>query len=404
MASIKVILYTSKTLSNGEHPIVIQLIKDRKIKKISIGHSCKAEQWDFKANLPKKKHPQYRELEILIEKKKNEAKALLLTLETEKNDFSFIEYEKKYHNKNKRITVFTFLDKIVEDLIKANRVGNSDVYKDLKRKLSRHTNGKDLTFSEIDQLFLNKLEQDFRERKMSEVSMSTYFRTLRATYNKAISEGYAKRTDYPFEIFKIAKFNTKTQKRAISQDDIEKIINFSAEIGSKLYDSKSIFIFSYYAWGINFNDIAKLEWKNFHEGTLNYIRSKTKKPQSVFLLPPAIEIMEYYREYRADNYIFPILDFKVHTTPVSIKYRIKKMMKQVNKDIKYIAQQVGIKEDITTYVARHTFATVMKRNGTSITIIKDLLGHGTEQETKIYLDDFASDTLYKATEVLIRKS
>ena len=69
MSSIKVVLYLSKTLKNGEHPIMLRVIKDRQTKYVSIGSSCSVDLWDTKNNLPKKKHPLYTELLILIEQK-----------------------------------------------------------------------------------------------------------------------------------------------------------------------------------------------------------------------------------------------------------------------------------------------------------------------------------------------
>ena len=72
--SVKAILYTHKTLKNGEHPIIIQILKDRKRKTISLGHSCSKNLWDFKDGLPVKKHPNFKDLELLIEKKKTEAR------------------------------------------------------------------------------------------------------------------------------------------------------------------------------------------------------------------------------------------------------------------------------------------------------------------------------------------
>ena len=69
MASIKVLLYTSKMLKNGEHPIMVRLTKDRKTKYISVGHSCPPDLWDHKKDLPKRKHPNFRELEINIDEK-----------------------------------------------------------------------------------------------------------------------------------------------------------------------------------------------------------------------------------------------------------------------------------------------------------------------------------------------
>ncbi|CAH0997170.1 hypothetical protein EMA8858_03307 [Emticicia aquatica] len=137
---------------------------------------------------------------------------------------------------------------LIAKLTEENRIGNADVYKDLKRFLSRFRNEKDMGFAEIDELFLRKIEQDCRNRGMSEVSKSTYFRTLHALYNKAITEKYAKQINYPFSDFKISKFNTKTENRAIYWEDIQKIINLDIPKESDLYDTQQLFIFSYFAW------------------------------------------------------------------------------------------------------------------------------------------------------------
>ncbi|WP_394992190.1 site-specific integrase [Emticicia sp.] len=400
MASIRVILYTQKLLKNGEHPIVIQIIKDRKVKKMTVG-SCLPTLWDFKLQLPKQKHPQYRELEILIEKKKSEAKTMLLSLENEKGDFSLEDFEKKFQAKNETKTVFAFLDLLIENLIKDKKIGNAKVYKDLKRILKRFRAGKDLNFTDINGDFLKKLEQDCRERDMTEVSISTYFRTLRALYNRAVSEKYAKMIDYPFSDFKVSKFSTKTVKRAINWEEIQKIINLSLSKESKLYDTQQLFIFSYFAWGINFADMAVLEWSDIKNNVLKYARAKNGRHYSIELIPEAIRINEHYKQYRSDDYIFPILFKKRHQTPIAVHNRIKKVNRQINDNLKKIAEMVGIDNDITFYVARHTFATVLKRKGLATSVIQEMMGHDSEKTTQIYLDDFENKVLYDASKLLV---
>ena len=88
MASASVVLFTSKTLKNGEHPIMVRIIKDRKTKYISVGHSCSPELWDFKKEMPKRKHPLFTELCVLIDYKKAEANKVLLKIENENISFS----------------------------------------------------------------------------------------------------------------------------------------------------------------------------------------------------------------------------------------------------------------------------------------------------------------------------
>ena len=123
MSYTQAILYKSKLLKNGEYPIMIRLIKDPKIKYLSVGHSCTEELWDFNKQRPKKKHPKFIEPKFNIEKKENEAKMLLLKLENEQIYFSLDEFQQKYRSVNKQFSFYTYLDELVQKLIDTNRVG-----------------------------------------------------------------------------------------------------------------------------------------------------------------------------------------------------------------------------------------------------------------------------------------
>ncbi|HKR04588.1 MAG TPA: site-specific integrase [Bacteroidia bacterium] len=401
MASIKVKLFEGKKLRNGEHPIVIQVIRDRKRKIISLGHSCSINLWDYKQGIPKKKHPNFKELSIKIGNAINDARKLQLNLENEKKDFTLNEFEQKFRNKNKKLTVLTFIDLIIQNLIKANKIGNADVYKYSRRELIKFMNGADFTFSEIDQSFLRKFEMFFQERGLMGNSIGLNFRTLRSIYNKAISEGYAKKSEYPFYEFKISKFNTETQRRAIQKTEISKIIKYHAKKTSITFHSKNYFLFSFYTRGMNFIDMAKLTWDNIIDDRIIYERSKTGKKQNVKLLMPALKILNYYKKLKKDKYVFPILNDSIHKTPLSINYRVEKMTKITNAGLKEIASDVGIKVNLTTYVARHSWATILKHEGVSTPIISEGLGHLTEETTQVYLDSFGNEILDNANEVLL---
>src|SRR4051812_21804898 len=107
MVSLKVILFKSKTLKNGEHPIMLRFIKDRKIEYISIGKSCSEKMWDKKSNLPKTSHPLFRDYCVLISNKKLEAEKLLLDIENNNQTFSKDEIKNVIRKKgNKNVSVF----------------------------------------------------------------------------------------------------------------------------------------------------------------------------------------------------------------------------------------------------------------------------------------------------------
>lgn len=397
VASIKTLLYTSKVLKNGEHPIMIRLIKERKTKYISVGHSCAPDLWDFRKELPKRKHPNFRELEINIDLKRAEAKSLLLGFENEQKDFSLDEFKQKYTSHTKKVSFFEYLDKVADDLLKAGRIGYANSHKDLKRILSRYRED-GFAFSEINHALLRKIEQFFRERGMKENAMGVYFRTFRAVYNKAVADELVKKGDSPFTDFKVSKFKAQTKKRAITKDAVQLLAQVEVKESSRLLHSKNAFLFSFYCSGMNFVDLAMLTWDNIicQDEYLHYEREKTGDIFDIKLLPPALTILSFYRQQKTDKYVFPYLNEKEYKTPAQIHERIEDRRKVTNKDLKKLATVAGITTPITTYTARHSFATVLKRSGVATGKISELMGHESEKTTQVYLDSFEQKDLHEA--------
>jgi site-specific recombinase XerD len=404
MSSIKVLLRTSNKLKNGEHPIVLRIIKERKTKFIFTGLTCAENFWDFKKNRPVSKHPNAKELNIFITKKIYETQKVILNLENDEKDYSSEEIKKKYKASKKQTTVFSFFDEIITTLTKSNKIGNAKIYKDCKRMLFKFREEQDLSFSDIDVSFLKRFERSFLERDVSGNSISVYMRTIRAVFNKAIAEGYCKKENYPFNDYKVIKLNTETAKRALSKDQMQSILSLNLDISPSLQFAKNIFLFSYYNRGINFKDIALLKWNNIKEGRLEYRRAKTGKLYSIKLLDPSIYILDQFKlisEYDSESYIFPLLNKEIHISPVQIDNRIKKTAKTTNKGLKEIALRAKIDFNLTTYVARHSYATIMKRNGVSTSLISESLGHRSEKTTQVYLDSFENKMLDEANKAIL---
>lgn len=405
MASSKIILYTSKTLKNGEHPIMIRLIVDRKIKYIYLGFSTTPNLWDDTQKLLLKGYDNFKKTNYIIHKKKSELDGIILDFENEGRSYSVDDIEKKFLNSIEKISVFKYCQEIIDRLEKTNRIGDATVKKDLLRSLKKFTNNKDLAFSDINYSFLLKYEEDFLQRGVSENSISVYMRTLRAIVNLAIKEEHCNQSDYAFNTYKISKLNTDTQKRAINKEEMLKIINFDTEINSSEWHSKNYFIFSFYNIGMNFRDLAQLKWSNILYNRIMYKRSKTGKSFDIKIQPRTQAILDLYSKgnENSDDYIFPILNPEIHKTPQSKIDRIKKINKRVNKDLKEIAKSVGIKatHSITHYVARHSWASIQKQNGVGTSIISESMGHDSEKTTSIYLQSFVNDVLDEANENLI---
>jgi integrase len=402
---LSIILYKSKTLANGNHPLMVRISQLKSIKYISTGLSCPPVWWDFQKNEPKRNHPDRKLLEAVLAQKKATYHTRLLELESEQKTLSLQQLVRAIEEPKQDIQgLYPFLSEIIKNLVERGKIGRARLYKRLLSSLQEFVGNKQLCFSDVDVPFLNRYEAFMYRQGLVENSISTYFKVLRALLNKAIQDKRMKREQYPFEGYSLGKFSTLTQKRAMSKEDLQKVLALPLDPDSKFSRARDYFLFSYYGQGMNFRDMAFLRWKQIVKDRVVYTRLKTGKMMQFKLLDPAVEILERYRALsggQAEDFVFPILDKEQHSTPQKLDNRINKVLKQVNQSLQALADQANIPVHLTTYVARHTYATVLKQSGISTGIISEALGHGGEKITQTYLKSFSNEVIDEANYVLL---
>jgi len=398
--TIAVVAYTWKQLKNKEIPLYLRVTKDRKKKHISLGISVKSEHWDFIKNQPKKNCPNKEEIQQIITQKTKEYQEQVLEYKLENKDFTAKTLMEKIKNPVHAKTVKEVFDLQIERLIAANRLRYAEMFQLVMNSLIRFNGHLDIYFSEIDVSWLKQYELWLRKKKLKENSIGIRFRTLRVMFNVAIEEKITKKEYYPFDTYKVSKLHQKTAKRAISKNDITAIMNYQVKSGQSYADlAIDLFIFSYLNAGINFVDMAYLKTDNIVEGRLVYSRRKTKKLIMIPLQAKAIELIGKY-ENPNNPYLFPILN-KIHKTEQQKANRIHKVISKVNKHLKEIGKELDLPIGLTTYVARHSYSTVLKRSGVSTSIISETLGHSSEKVTQIYLDSFENSQIDEAMKNLL---
>ena len=403
-ANIEVICYKSKPLKDGTLPLMLRVTKDRKRKYVSLGLSLHEKFWDFEKGKPKRNCPNKEQIERLIAAKTAEYNDLIVEMTTQQREYTVETLVSHFHNQVRCATVVELYDKLIDDMKRGGKLGNAGVYKYSRTSLLKFTGQRlQILFSDIDAVWLRRYENWLRTSGCGDTTISQLFRTLRSVFNKAVELQLVKRDYYPFDAYKVSKFDTRTKKRAITKEDVRKVIALDLSQG---YPSerlaRDIFVFSYFGAGINFADIALLKYGNVRDGRVQYVRKKTGKPIN-FLLTEEMRniIVKYQRQGQTDeDYIFPILDRRVHRTEQQRYDRTHKVLTNTNRWLRKIGQRVGI-EHLTTYVARHTFATVLKRSGVNIAIISESLGHSDLSTTQIYLDSFENSQIDAAMQNLL---
>jgi integrase len=225
-----------------------------------------------------------------------------------------------------------------------------------------------------------------------------YLRTTRAIYNKAIKDGILDKELYPFERFTIKSI--KTRKRAISLEAIKKIEKLALGTSDPLFHAKNYFLFSFYCRGMSFADLAELRVPNIIDGRILYQRKKTDKPFNIKITKEVQRILKIYLKGKTkDDSIFGIIK---RNTPTEQYKDIEWARKRYNKKLKKIAELCDIEENLTSYVSRHSFATLAKNLGIPITGISDMLGHESIKTTEIYLDSLPSEIMDQYHEQVIK--
>jgi integrase len=392
MASAKILLYSHKKLNDGTYPIVIQVIKDRKRKLVSLGHSSTISQWDVENSKPNKSHPNHKDLNLLIQKKVYEANKAIIELDAKGDPYSVEDIIYKLKPKTVSATVFKYTEDLIKKLEKTGKIGNSKVYEATLSALKKFRKDSDLTFNQLSYRVIKDFEGSLLEKKRKLNSISVYLRTLRAIYNQAIKDKIALETMYPFKEVRIK--NEVTSKRAISKEDIVKIRKLDLESGSELDKARDYFLFSFNMRGMSFIDIAFLKNCDVNNDRVQYARKKTGQKFSIKLTEEAKKILKKYSYSDDPNaFIFQIIDRKGEEY---LDY--KNALRLTNKKLKTLGEDAGCSIKISTYVSRHSWATIAKKSGVPTAIISEGMGHNSEKTTQIYLDSFENEVLDDANE------
>ena len=406
--SVEAICFNYRPKKDNTYPIMLRLTKSGKRKYVSLGVSVKEENWDFNKNIPKRNCPDRDTILSVIEKRTAEYRAQINGFIVENKDYTLETLVQRAESSVRNMTVGNYLDLFISQLAKENRLGYAESFKGLKSSLLLYCKSLDIKFSAIDNQWLKGYELHLKKEGKARNTIGIRFRSLRALYNKAIADEVVKKDYYPFDTFRVSQFHEQTKKRAIKREDIKRIIDLDLRTITNyrspyLELGRDLFVFSYLSCGINLADMARIRYADIFNGRLQYHRKKTNKLITCKLQEPALKIIEKYRKEKVtpEDYIFPILDRKVHKTETQIRDKICKANKATNKALHKIEEKLGLPIELTTYVARHSFATVLKRSGVSVSIISESLGHSSEKVTQIYLDSFDNEQIDNAMQNLL---
>ncbi|MDR0438465.1 MAG: site-specific integrase [Bacteroidales bacterium] len=321
----------------------------------------------------------------------------------EKNKFSFDNIERQL-GVSESLLIRECFEKKIAKLKENNQFGTAQTY-DLALKKFEKFDSRKLDLKHITTDWLKKFERYMLENNRSYTIISIYLRCLRAIMNDVITAEKLDRSFYPFGRGKYEIPTGEGRKMALPLQTIKQIFEFESLTDPTISEYKDLWIFSYLCNGANFSDILRLKFKNIDGNEISFFRGKTintlkkKKTVVAYLTNEMREIINRTGNpvQLPDNYIFPYLcDCK---TPEEEFKMARDVIKRTNKRMKRISDALGIPK-VTTYTARHSYATVLKRSGANIAFISESLGHTDLKTTENYLASFETEEREKNARLL----
>lgn len=299
------------------------------------------------------------------------------------------------------MNVLTFMKEVVDGLQMGGNFGTAHVYRSSLNAIIAYCRGEDFTFNEITPEWLKGFEIHLRKRKCSWNTVSTYMRILRAVYNRAVDNNEAK---YIPRLFRYVYTGTRAEhQRALETGDVEKIfagLILLSGVNPAMQRARHFFILMFLMRGMPFVDLAYLRKSDLHGNVITYRRRKTGRPLSVTLTNEAMRIVRMYMNQDVHSpYLFSFLRSPEGTMEAYREYQLA--LRSFNRQLLILGEFLGIPNRLSSYTARHTWATTAYYCEVHPGIISQSMGYSSITVTETYLKPFQNKKIDEANKLII---
>ena len=392
--------------SNGKYPVKLRVFTHIPRKQKLYTTIFEFDENEFKSiwetTKPRK---EYKPIRLKLQSIENRANEIAENL----NPFDFETFERLMYGglKAKNNSVAFYYENAIAYYKRNNRIGTASNYEFSLKSLLEFHGKATLNFHHITPQWLHDYERHMTEvKKRSITTVGIYLRPLRRIFNTAIKDRVITAESYPFRKGDYTIPAPKSVKKALSREQLKILFQAEPETPEQK-KAKAFWFFSYSCNGMNIKDMAYLQYKNISDDTLVFRRSKTARtkrdhiPVQVPLTEFAFSVIKKYgnRKTSPETYLFPIVD---HISDPETQYKqLKNFIRYVNQHFLKFAKSVGIEEKVSSYWARHSFATNAIRSGASMEFVSEALNHSNLKTTQSYFAGFRNDHKRKIAESLL---
>lgn len=379
-----------------------QVIHRRVVRTIYTDYHILSHEWDESASFIHVAGAQARRARLqlvasMVQWVSGQLSSIIMEKETAKVEYTADDIVSAYNRLPPCPTLFGFIQRMAMKKAGIGRLGTAKTYRAVLASFARFRGGEDMTLDALDAETVNLYEAWLKGRGLKRNSSSCYLRTLRTLYRKAVEMGLA--TDKGIFRHVFTGF-VKTCKRAVSVEALQAIRTLDLPVGSPLAFARDMFMLSLYLQGMSFVDMAYMKKSDIRNRLLQYDRKKTGQTLTIMWEPPMQAIVDEYAHLATGSpFLLPIITRQDGTE----RQQYEKMEHNVNRNLKKIGEMAGLPITLTTYVARHSWASMMRNMGFDLSIISTGLGHESLRTTQIYLSTIDTEAVANANRKMIRK-
>lgn len=397
MISVKV-KFRPSTVVGKEGVIYYQIIQNRIVRQLTTNYRIFPEEWDESnarliiGNTPRSNH--LLSLKSCIDWDMKRIQMIINQL-TERNiPFSTNDIITAFQRQADEQSLFNFMGNVITQLKKIGKLRTAETYTATLRSFMRFRNDTDVLLDDITPELIEMYEAYLQNNGVVRNTSSFYMRILRAVYNRAVEKEFVKQRN-PFK--NVYTGVDKTAKRALPLSTIRRIKNLDLTRLPKLEFARDMFLFSFYTRGMSFIDMAFLKKTDLQNGYLKYRRRKTKQQLFIRWEKCMQEILDKHNAPESP-YLLPI----IKVAEQNERKQYGNALREVNNKLKEIAKTICLQIPLSTYVARHSWASIARSKNIPISVISEGMGHDSEMTTQIYLSSLDSSAIDHANSLILK--
>ena len=297
--------------------------------------------------------------------------------------------------------VLGFMKQVARGLQVEGNFGTAHIYRSSLNAIIAYGGKRDFAFREVTPEWLKGFEIHLRSRGCSWNTVSTYLRTFRAVYNRAVD---CRGAVYVPHLFRSVYTGTRAdRKRALDTEDMQKVFTKlpqSSVVTSDMRRTQELFVLMFLLRGLPFVDLAYLRKSDLHDNVITYRRRKTGRPLSVTLTPEAMAILKRYMNRDSSSpYLFPLLNSREGTKEAYHEYQLA--LRNFNRQLMLLGEMLGLGDKLSSYTARHTWATTAYYCEIHPGVISEAMGHSSITVTETYLKPFRNKKIDEANKKVV---